>query len=122
MSEFIYHITTETAAEAASSAGTYSHSSLESEGFIHCSTVEQLLIPANERYRGQSDLVILVIDVSALTELVVYEDSYGSGIEFPHLYGPLPWRAVVRVVAFPCGPDGDFSLPGALRSTPLSPE
>jgi uncharacterized protein (DUF952 family) len=27
---------------------------------------------------------------------------------FPHLYGPLPVRAVINVTAYPPGPDGTF--------------
>ncbi len=85
--------------------------SLASEGFIHLSTAEQVLIPANERFHGQTDLVLLVIEVERLTDRVLYEDCYDSGMAFPHLYGPLPRSAVTAVVDFPCGPDGSFKLP-----------
>ncbi len=114
MADFLYHITTETEAARAAAAGNYRHPSLESEGFIHLSTLEQLLIPANERYSGHHDLVVLVVDPSGLIADLVFEDSYGSGIEFPHLYRQFDWSSVVRVVEFPCGEDGRFSLPPSL--------
>jgi uncharacterized protein (DUF952 family) len=90
--------------------------SLESEGFIHCSTVEQFLIPANERFHGRHDLVLLVIAVDRLAASVVYEDCYQSGHLFPHVYGPIDRDAVVAVVDFPCRDDGSFIEPAGLRA------
>lgn len=96
--------------------GTYRVASLESEGFIHCSTVSQVLRPANRLFRGQTGLVLLCIDCSLVPHRIVYEDCYDSGEAYPHIYGPLPWDAVRAVVPFPPGPDGRFSLPEDLRA------
>ncbi len=116
MSSRIYHITTRADANAAAASGLYTHRSLSEEGFIHCSTAGQLLTPANERFRGREDLVLLELDEEALGDRVVYEDSYGSGTEFPHVYGTIVWSAVLALVEFPCSDDGRFSLPASLRS------
>jgi uncharacterized protein (DUF952 family) len=107
----ILHITAREEWEAARSLGEYRADTLPVEGFIHCSTLAQVLIPANERYRGRADLVLLVIDPARLAAELVYEDCYETGVAFPHLYGPLNLDAVVRVVPFPPGPDGNFTLP-----------
>ena len=95
--------------------GLYRAASLDSEGFIHCSTVSQVLRPADRLFRGQEDLVLLCIDCSSVPHPIVYEDCYGHGEVYPHIYGPLPWSAVRRVVPFPPGPDGRFSLPQELQ-------
>ena len=95
--------------------GLYSDPSLQTDGFIHCSTIGQVLIPANERFRGRTDLVILVIDADAVDADIVFEDCYEAGTAFPHIYGPLPTVAVIGVVAFPPDADGSFSLPSALN-------
>lgn len=86
-------------------------SSLTEEGFVHCSTVDQILIPANERFVGRDDLLVLVIDTERLGANVVYEDCYDSGTAFPHIYGPIELSAVVESAAFRPGPDGRFPAP-----------
>ena len=89
----------------------YRHESLDTEGFIHCSTPDQVVIPANERFAGRTDLVLLVIDPGRVSSPLVYEDCTDTGTEFPHVYGPIPLDAVVDVVAYPCRPDGTFDPP-----------
>jgi uncharacterized protein (DUF952 family) len=92
---------------AAESAGSYAAEDLASEGFIHCSTAEQVPFSANLFARGRADLVLLEIDERELP--VRYEEA--DGHVFPHVYGPIPVAAVVAVHEFPPGPDGTFTLP-----------
>ncbi len=115
---FILHITSVDAwtAHHESGNGRFSDPSLGDEGFIHCSTVDQFLMPANERFGGRHDLVLLVIDAEALDVDLVYEDCYESGTRFPHVYGSIPLAAVVDVIDFRPGDDGRFSEPDDLRS------
>lgn len=107
----ILHITHGTDWQAARGAGEYRLDTLDTEGFIHCSTPEQVLGPANEYYAGQQGLVLLVIDPARLTAALVYEDLNESGVDFPHIYGPLNLDAVTAVVPFEPLPDGTFKLP-----------
>jgi uncharacterized protein (DUF952 family) len=111
----ILHITTQEAWQTAVAAGEYRADSLASEGFIHCSTAEQVLMPANQLYTGQTDLILLTIHPAKLTAELVYEDCYETGHQFPHVYGPLNLDAVTGFVAFPPNRDGTFSLPAELR-------
>ena len=114
----ILHITTRAAWDAARAAGSYRAPSLDAEGFIHCSTPAQTVATANRYFRGRGDLVLLCIDESRLAD-VRYEPPAviggapdpRAGELFPHAYGPLALDAVVRVVPFPCNPDGSFALP-----------
>lgn len=92
-------------------AATYVADSLQLEGFIHCSTPAQVLMPANAMFKGQTDLILLVIDPAKVTAPIVFEDCYESGHAFPHIYGPLNTDAVITTMAFPCKPDGSFLLP-----------
>ncbi len=116
----IYHITTRDAALAARQTGLYRSESLQTEGFIHFSQRHQVLDVANAFYRGQANLVILVVEPSRLKAELRYEapahpsvspSAPGPENQFPHLYGPLNMDAVLEVVDFPPGADGLFSLP-----------
>ncbi|MCA9866938.1 MAG: DUF952 domain-containing protein [Anaerolineae bacterium] len=107
----ILHIAAVSDWEEAQVVGEYRLDTLETEGFIHCSTPQQVLGPANEFYRGRSDLVLLVIDPAQLEARLIYEDSYNSGSVFPHIYGPLNLDAVINVLPFPPTADGTFELP-----------
>jgi len=93
--------------------GTYAPASLRAEGFIHCSTIAQVIDTANRFYRGQRDLVVLCIDERRLRAELKYEASKmehgeSAGELFPHLYGELNVDAVVRVAELPCEADGSF--------------
>jgi uncharacterized protein (DUF952 family) len=96
--------------------GSYAPASLQAEGYIHCSTLAQVIDTANRFYRGQDDLILLLIDESRLKAELKYEAptmdrGESSGELFPHLYGELNVDAVVRVVELPCEVDGSFQLP-----------
>ena len=100
--------------------GSYVHDSLRAEGFIHCSTIAQVIDTANRFYRGQEDLVVLCIEESRLNAELKYEaptmrHDEPAGALFPHLYGELNIDAVVRMVALPCKADGSFQLPDELQ-------
>ena len=112
----LLHITSTDRWNVAVADGVLIDPSLEQEGFIHCSTPDQVLIPANERYAGRRDLVLLVIDPAGVEAEIVFEDSYDSGVTFPHVYGPIPTDAVRRVIEFPPEPDGRFRLPPGLAT------
>jgi uncharacterized protein (DUF952 family) len=79
--------------------------------FIHLSTPEQVHLPANRLYRGRTDLVLLHIDPALLDSPVRWEPGTPADPEamlFPHLYGPLPVGAVIRVSGYRPAPDGTF--------------
>ncbi|MFI2858253.1 DUF952 domain-containing protein [Paenibacillus sp. JSM ZJ436] len=106
----ILHIMNTVAWKNALVAGEYAPPSLKKEGFIHCSTPEQLLNVANTFYKGQKGLFLLYIDESKVIPDIVYEDLYKTGKKFPHIYGPLNLDAVERIVEY--NPDPDDNVPG----------
>lgn len=96
----IFHIADRDRWLAAEQAGTYTASTvgleLADEGFIHLSTAEQVPGVLERFYRGVPNLLLLHVDESLLTELLVFEEVGDAPESFPHLYGPLNTDAVVR--------------------------
>lgn len=115
----ILHITSKSEWAAAQTRGEYSAPSLQTEGFIHCSTEDQVLHVANAFYAGRTDLVLLKLDEAQLKPELKWEPPAGipaPGIsdsdKFPHIFGPINLNAVASVLNFPPDPDGNWhSLP-----------
>ena len=115
----IYHITSRPEWGEAREHGEYRAPSLETEGFIHCSTSAQVLPVAEKYYSGQSGLLLLVIDEALLSSDLKWEPPAGGspppgvpvGDPFPHIYGPINLDAVVRAVDLEASPDGNYKFP-----------
>ena len=115
----ILHITTRSAWEEAQAHGEYTAPSLSIEGFIHCSTLSQILPVAENFYKGQKGLVLLVIDPELLASALQWEApsehiphvGVPEGEKFPHVYGPINLNAVIKVVDFNENESGEFTLP-----------
>ncbi len=110
----IFHITTRTAWDRAQAGGLYRPEAFATEGFIHCSTHDQVIQVANIRFRGQKGLVLLSISTDRVTSAIRYENLEGGEQLFPHIYGELSPEAVVDVSEFISGADGYFGLPSAV--------
>jgi uncharacterized protein (DUF952 family) len=89
--------------------GVYKADTLETDGFIHCSTPEQVVDVANYLYEGRKDLLLLVIDEERLNAPVKYEDP-GNGKHYPHVYGPINISAIIKIKGFKPDRNGLFSL------------
>jgi uncharacterized protein (DUF952 family) len=111
----ILHITKRGDWEKAQKLGVYSHNSLETNGFIHCSTPEQVIEVANLYLRGQKGLVLLGIQPEKVKSPVKYEAASGTHQFYPHIYGELNTDAVVDVFIFEPETDGSFLLPKELN-------
>lgn len=96
--------------------GVYQPSQFATEGFIHCSYLSQLLPVANRFFRGQNNLVVLVIDTTQIKSKIVEENLEGGGELYPHIYSLLPIDAVREIIKFSSNTDGSFALPKELQS------
>jgi uncharacterized protein (DUF952 family) len=108
----ILHLCTRDEWAAALIAGTYEAATLASQGFIHCSTEDQVHVPATALFCGRLDMVLLEIDESRLPVPIVWEKGdppHPDGWLFPHLYAPLPAAAVISTRAYVPEADGSFS-------------
>ena len=89
----ILHITMAAEWAAAQALGDYRLDTLDTEGFIHCSTAAQVRGTLGRFYRGIPDLVRLEIDPALLGDVELRWE--GEPEAFPHIYGPLSVDAVV---------------------------
>ncbi len=114
----IYHITSRKAWREAQQRGDYRVESLESDGFIHCSTNTQVLPVAEKYYSRQRGLLVLMIDPSLLSSDLRWEPPSGGapppgvpeGEAFPHIYGPINLNAIVKVFDLETNPDGKHTV------------
>jgi uncharacterized protein (DUF952 family) len=95
-SGYIYHITTAAAWEKAQTTGAYITDSLSTEGFIHCSTQDQVAGVLDRYYKGQTNLVKLTIEKSKVTSPLIFELATSINEVFPHIHGPINLSAVVK--------------------------
>jgi uncharacterized protein (DUF952 family) len=105
----IWHITTLSAWEAAVPTGRYRTSTrgkdLDEVGFIHASWPEQVSVVAKRVYPDRPDgLVILEIDPQRVEAAGIavdvepgQDEADTPGISYPHIRGPVPVSAVVRL-------------------------
>ena len=110
----IYHACTATEWREAEREGQYRGSSNDAaDGFIHFSTADQLGDSLAKHRAGEDDLVLVTAATAALGEALRWEPAR-DGQLFPHLYGPLPAAAIIRVEPLLLGPDGRHVLPASV--------
>jgi len=115
--DIILHITKREQWEEAKLKKTYYGNTLESQGFIHCSTPKQVIRVANAVFHARKELVCLCIETAKVRSEIRYE---GTGGElYPHIYGPLNADAVIKVLNFEPRKDGSFTLPKGIANTSM---
>jgi uncharacterized protein (DUF952 family) len=111
MSQIIYKIVPEALWREAERNGSFTGAPIDvADGFIHFSTAGQARETAAKHFAGRTGLLLVAIDGAKLGDALKYEVSRGGAL-FPHLYGPLDLKAVVRVQPLPLGTDGLHQFP-----------
>jgi uncharacterized protein (DUF952 family) len=116
----ILHITKREQWEKAMLEGVYRGDTLDSQGFTHCSTFQQIVKVANALFRSQEGLVLLCIETDKVQSEIRYEGAGGEEL-YPHIYGPLNINAVVKVADFEPAKNGKFVLPKEITDTKTPP-
>lgn len=94
--DFIYHITKSNWWNTFSSEDDYESETLSEEGFIHCSTRDQISGVLERYYANQKGLLLLNINPMLLKAELKYE-VVTNGQSFPHVYGKINRDAIVKV-------------------------
>jgi len=87
----------------------YAPSSIEQEGFIHCSTDEQVIHVANSFYKESKNLLLLGIKEELVQSEIIYEDLYELNQLYPHIYGVLNLNAVKVIYRLDANENGEFT-------------
>lgn len=96
----ILHTTSKDSWEQNARKDYYGEFSMQSCGFIHCSTFETVLDVANSIFSDSGQVLLVCIDTDKVKPEIKWENSKNSGILFPHIYGLLNLNAVVGVFEF----------------------
>jgi len=111
---FIYHITSAHEWSAAQTSGLYSPANFNTDGFIHCSFKDQVIIVANKFYKNVNELVLLKIETDLVSANIVEENLEGGAENFPHIYGKLPVKTVIAFAPLSRDGNGHYIFPSQL--------
>ena len=109
----VFHLTTPEAWAEARRAGRLVPEGFAEEGFVHCSTLAQLVGTIERHLTGVDELAVLELDLDRLGRDLRWEESR-PGERYPHLYRPLEADDVVASHTWRRGPDGEVGLPEGL--------
>lgn len=115
MSELL-HVADESEYQAATHS--YVPSQYSKDGFIHCCQPSQLS-GVLERWFVSVDRVLLLTLDQQVLELDIRQAAGPGGQKFPHLYAPIPKRAVLAATVLQRGPNGLWDVPALLPGRPI---
>ena len=92
----IYHIVTPAVWDNFKDKEFYEATSLQAEGFIHCSFAEQVDAVLNRYYTDAEKILLLAVETEKLTSELINEPSTGGEI-YPHIYGRINREAIVGI-------------------------
>lgn len=113
MATEVFHLSPPAAWAAAQAAGEVAPPSLAAEGFVHCSTREQLVGTIERHFAGVDELVLLRLDERAVAGALRWDESR-PGETYPHVYRALQLSDVVEATTWHRAPDGSVTLPATL--------
>jgi uncharacterized protein (DUF952 family) len=91
------HVVTEAAWAEAAGAEAYAPPRLHDDGFLHCCTRAQLGFVLARHFAGATGLLVLTFETQDVPSEISWVKSEPDQDPFPHLFGPIPRRAIRRV-------------------------
>jgi len=109
--EIIYHLTFKKNRNLFKNTQPYRTSSLDTEGFIHCSPKDKVRSSAVKFFNKEKEILLIYIDQSKVSSEIIWEDSNNDNFLFPHIYGELNLEAVVEIFEVVKDEHGIFIFP-----------
>lgn len=110
----VFHLATPASWAEARLAGRLVPEAFAEEGFVHCSTLAQLVGTIQRHFSGSDQLAVLELDLGRMGGDLRWEESR-PGERYPHLYRPLEIGDVIASHVWHRAPDGAVELPEGLR-------
>jgi uncharacterized protein (DUF952 family) len=111
MTDTVYKIVPEAIWRDAKQKGVFDGAEIDHrDGYIHFSTADQARETAKLHFAGLTGLLLVAVDTLALGDALKFEPSRGGDL-FPHLYGALPFSAVLWEMPLLIGVDGQHAFP-----------
>lgn len=107
----IYHIISKEKWASHKDNTYYFTSSIEREGYIHCSFDTQIMKVADTFYKSEKDLLILCINENKLDVEYKTEDLFNLNEKYPHVYGGIIIKSIEKIVELTLDKEGDFIKP-----------
>ena len=108
-SDLLFHITNKEQWREYSGSGFIKPESLETEGFIHTSEGKQVQDTLNRIFKGEKEVLLLVIDPLRIQEPIKYEKAENGEVS-PHIYGQISIDALIDKIPLQADKKGDFSI------------
>lgn len=103
----VFHLTDPVRWAEAQTTGEIVPPGFAAEGFVHCSTRDQVAGTIERHFAGTDELILLELDRAALGAMLRWEENR-PGELYPHVYRPLVLADVVRAITWRRKPDGSI--------------
>lgn len=108
--DLIFHLVKKNDWKEQKKESRYAPESLDSHGFIHCSSGDDIEGVANRLFKGEEGVLLIVINTTLIEPELKYEEDEETGTRYPHIYGPLNLDAVVDKIELATDDDGLFEI------------
>jgi len=88
---------------------TYVPAGYDQDGFVHCCLQSQIKGVLQRWFQAADTLLLLELDAGVFVDTLKYEAS-PSGQAFPHIYAPIPIKAVMSVRRIVRDERGEWTL------------
>jgi uncharacterized protein (DUF952 family) len=92
----IYHVVVPAFWKSQENNEFYFSETFATEGFIHCSTEQQLEGVLQRYYANAGEVIKLTLDEEELTSPLLYEEATNNEL-FPHIYGGINQDAITAI-------------------------
>lgn len=108
--ELIFHLVRKNQWKENQEKGLFEPESYQEEGYIPCANGNQIEKIANEKFKGITELLLLVIDPTRVNARVEIKQDTKNASASPCIYGPLNTDAIIDKIDLISDDNGNFDI------------